>query len=57
MAEDFVVESSCNPNLQYWLIKDKINNLSNIKLELDETVNLKFFKINKKLDIFCNMEQ
>lgn len=57
MAENIVVESSCNPNLQYWLIKDKIKNLSNIKIELDETVNLKFFKINKKLDIFCNMEQ
>lgn len=46
MTEDFVFESSCNPNLQYWLIKVKIFNYNMMAIINYPNIDLTPSKIN-----------
>lgn len=56
MVEE-VMKSSCNPDLQYFLIKEKYYYLNNQMIKLDDSVDFTFFLKNKKLDVFRSMVQ
>ena len=56
MVEE-VIKSSCNPDLQYFLIKEKYYYLDKQMTKLDDSVDFTFFLKNKKLDVFRSMIQ